>query len=117
MQRSWLAAALGFLPFCTLGGQLQVTADVGSSILRQTGLPESAVFPAVAVLRWLAPRGGLSSSTLAPLACDGRGPGHVLFVGAFRAPPAEFARWEVAGSASAYGLTNDLPTTSLQLIA
>ena len=54
MQRSWLAAALGLLPFCTLGGQVQVTADVGSSVLRQTGLPESAVFTAGADLRWLA---------------------------------------------------------------
>jgi hypothetical protein len=117
MQRSWLAAALGFLPFCTLGGQLQLTADVGSSVLRQTGLPESAVFTAGADLRWLAPRTSLSASALAALASDGRGTGQALIVGALQAPPAQFARWEIAGSASAYGLTNDLPTTSLQLMA
>jgi len=117
MQRSWLAAALGLLPFCTLGGQVQVTADVGSSVLRQTGLPESAVFTAGADLRWLAPRGSVSSSALAALASDGRGTGQVLIVGALQGPPAQFAHWEVAGSASAYGLTNDLPTTSVQLMA
>jgi hypothetical protein len=117
MHRSWLAAALVFLPFWTLGSQVQVTADVGSSILRQTGLPESAVFTGGADVRWTGPRGSLSSTALAALASDGRGTGQALIVGALQASPQNRARWEIAGSASAYGLTNDLPTTSLQFMA
>src|SRR5262245_6242000 len=117
MQRFWLAASLGFLPFSTLGGQLQLTADVGSSVLRQTGFPESAVATAGVDLRWIGARGSFNSSALAALGSDGRATGQALVVGALQAPPARFARWEIAGSASAYGLTNDLPTTSLQLMA
>ena len=117
MQRSWFAAAFGFLPLWTLGAQLQLSGDVGSSVIRQTGLPESAVFTAGADLRWLGARGSLNSSALTALASDGRGTGQALIVGALQAPPENRARWEIAGSASTYGLTNDLPTVSLQLMA
>jgi hypothetical protein len=116
MHRLWLAAALALLPLCALPAQLQLSADVGSSILRQTGLPESAVLTAGGDLRWTGIRASINSSALAALGSDGRGTGQGLILGTLHTPPENRVRWEVAGSASTYGLTNDLPTVSLQLM-
>ena len=117
MLRLRLAATLGFVPLCAVGAQLQLSADVGSSVLRQTGLPGSAVLTTGADLRWTGERATLTSSALAASASDGRGTGQALIVGALHAPPSQRARWQLAGAASTYGLTNDLPTVSLQLMA
>jgi hypothetical protein len=116
MRRFWLVAAtLGFVPLHTLGAQFQLSADVGSAVLRQTGLPESAVLTAGADLRWTGARAALTSSALAATAADGRGTGQVLVTGALHAAPGHRARWQVAGTVSTFGLTNDLPTVSTQL--
>ena len=116
MRRLRLAAMLGLAPLCGLDAQIQLTADVGSAVLRQTGLPESAVVTTGADLRWTSPNVSFASSALAAAASDGRGTGQGLIVGALHASPRAHLRWQVAGAASAYGLTNDLPTVSAQLM-
>jgi hypothetical protein len=116
MRRLRLAATLWLAPLCALRPQVQVTADVGSAVLRQTGFVESAVLTAGADVRWSGPRASFSSSALAAAASDGRGTGQGLITGALHGQPGGRTRWQVAGAASAYGLTNDLPTMSGQVM-
>ncbi len=117
MRRFRLAAAtLGFVPLRALSAQFQLSADVGSAVLRQTGLPESAVLTAGADLRWRGTRTALSSSMLAASAADGRGTGQAVITGLLQGAPGQRARWELAALASAYGLTDDLPTVSTQVV-
>jgi hypothetical protein len=116
MRRPWLAALLWVVPIGTIPGLFQLTADVGSAVLRQTGLPESGVVTAGADMKWNGQRASFASSVLGASSSDGRGTGQGLITAALHAKPGGRARWQLAAAASTYGLTNDLPTVSTQLM-
>ncbi len=62
-------------------------------------------------------RASLVTNALGARAADGRFTGQALVTGAAYAPATEYARWQLAGTLSAFGLSNDLPTVSTQLVA
>ena len=95
--------------------QLQLSADLGSAALRQTGFGGSGVVTFGADVHYADARASIASSALGVLANDGQGTGQAIVTGALYAPMTGGPRWQIAGSASTFAASNDLPITSAQL--
>jgi hypothetical protein len=91
--------------------------DVGSAVLRQPPLSNSAVATIGSELRIDGLRAALGISSIAALTSDGRWTGQAVLSGAAYAPPLQRARWEVSGLLTGFGVDGGGSTASAQLLA
>jgi hypothetical protein len=98
-----------------LVAQWQATADAGIARLRQTGIPESNASTFGGTAEVFGDRAWVRSSLLAARASD-RWTGQGVVVGSLFGPAERRARWELSGSASAFGETNASGATSAELM-
>ncbi len=99
-----------------LPAQWQLTADAGSTHLRQTGIPESNAFTVGANVDVFGERAALRSRVLAACGnqvCTGQGVVLASLVGANTVG----ANWEVSGALSGFSVTNEASTKSAEGMA
>lgn len=113
--------AIASLPVCAhaqrTSGALEGALDVGSAVLRQPGIPGSAVWTLGSQLAYTGERAVLRSNALAAVTPDARWTAQGVVSGSLFAPARLRHRWELSANANAFGLTGDPPTTSGQLVA
>lgn len=97
--------------------QWQLTGDVGVSHLQQTGIPTGSTGTLGATFDVASARTWLQSSALASRAAQDRWTGQGLVTGTLIGPAASAPRWQLDATASAFGQSNALPTTSGELAA
>lgn len=94
-----------------LPAQWQLTADAGSTHLRQTGVPESNAFTFGANVDVLGERAILRSRALASCGnqvCTGQG----VLLASLLGPNSVGPNWELSGAVSGFGVTNEPSTKS-----
>lgn len=100
-----------------LPAQWQASADLGSSHLRQTGIPESNAFIFGASVDGIAERAALRSRLLFSRAANAQATGQGVVVGSVVGPHSTGANWELSGALSGFIETNATLTTSAEGIA
>jgi len=92
--------------------QWQLSGDAGVSHLRQTGIPESNALTFGGTFDAVGERAFLHSSLLTARATENRWTGQGLITGAVVDPSMRPIRWELTGTLSAFGQSNERPTSS-----
>jgi hypothetical protein len=99
-----------------LPAQWQLTADAGSTHLRQNGVPESNAFTLGANVDLLGERAALRSRALASCGnqvCTGQG----ILLASLLGPNPIGTNWELSGAVSGFGVTNEASTKSAEGMA
>src|SRR5205823_6219475 len=91
--------------------------DVGGALLNQAGLVTTSVVTAAGQFRYLTRESELSANGLAARTGDDRYTGQGILYAARLAAPAQRLRWEIAATASAFGVSNAGPAFGWQLLA
>lgn len=99
-----------------LAAQWQLTGDVGVSRLQQTGIPQSNALTLGTSLDLFGERGWLRTGLLGARSDGDRWTGQGVVLGSLLGPSGHPARWELAGSASTFGESSELPTLSGELM-
>src|SRR5262249_52547545 len=97
--------------------QLQATADVGLSHLRQTGIPESVAQTMGATIDGVADRGWFHATGLAALQANSAWTGQALALGGITGRIVDQVRWELGGALSGFSQTGVPATRSAELNA
>ena len=90
--------------------------DIGGALLSQPGLTASSVYTTAGQFRFAAPDFALTMNGLAARTPDDRFTGQGVFSASRYASPNQRFRWELGGTASAFGLSNAAPTFGWQLL-
>ncbi|MEP6495497.1 MAG: glycogen-binding domain-containing protein [bacterium] len=99
-----------------LRGQWQLTADAGASRLQQTGIPESSALTLGTNFDAIGERGWLRVGGLAAHSGTDRWTAQGLVLASLLGSHGRVARWELAGVASSFGESSELPTLSGELM-
>jgi hypothetical protein len=121
MRRARLVSLIRVVLFLIANGspleaQWQFTADAGIARLQQSGIPESNALTLGASLDLLGERGSFRTSLLNAHADDDRWTIQGVLLASLLGAPGRSARWELAGAASTFGETGELPTVSGELM-
>ena len=100
-----------------IDGAVDGNVDVGAAVLRQPGLAGSSVFTLASQLRYAARRSAFSASGIAARTPEDRFTGQAVATGTVYAPAPQRLRWELAASATAFGLSGATGTLGWQLLA
>ena len=100
----------------TTSGTFDGSLDIGTALLRQPGLPGSSVLTLASQLRYDATRGSVGGSGIVALTPEQRFTAQGLASASVYAPPGRKLRWELAASASAFGLSGASTTGSWQVL-
>lgn len=120
MRRVWLvplSLLIAALSAHSLEGQWQLTGDAGVSRLQQTGIPAGNASTAGLTFDVSLARAWLRSSALAARATDERWTGQGLIAATVVGPSARRTFLQFDGTVSAFGQSNDLPSTNGELAA
>lgn len=118
MRRARLILNVCFLTTAArpLHAQWQATVDAGISHLRQTGIPESDAGTLGASLAMVGDRSTFRSSILAAVAAGGSTVQGIA-VGSLLGPATQPVRWELGGVLSTFGESQELTTSSGEVMA
>ncbi len=110
-----LSLVLAALPVQSLEAQWQLTADAGVSRLQQAGIPTGNASTAGLTFDVSSARAWLRSSALAARATDERWTGQGLIAATVAGPSARAPLLQFDATLSAFGQSNELPSTSGEL--
>lgn len=91
--------------------------DLGTALLRQPDLPGSGVLTLASQLRYSGLRGSLDVSGIAARTAEDLFTGQAIVSGSIYAPQSHQWRWELAASATAFGVSAAPATLGWQLLA
>ena len=112
-----LSLLIAALSAHSLEAQWQLTGDAGFSRLQQTGIPTGNASTAGLTFDISSARAWLRSSALAARATDERWTGQGLIAATVLGPTARATFLQFDGTVSAFGQSNDLPSTNGELAA
>jgi hypothetical protein len=118
MRRTWLIH-LFFACCCAAPARAQwrLNADVGASRLKQAGLPEATASTIGATLDVAGQFAAFRTSALGSHASGDRWTGQWLGIGSVLTPAWKGVRLNLSGALSAFGQSNERPTTSADVLA
>ncbi|HEU4785865.1 MAG TPA: hypothetical protein VFS57_00600, partial [Gemmatimonadaceae bacterium] len=120
MRRVWLiplSLFIAALSARSVEAQWQLSGDLGVSRLQQTGIPTGNASTAGLTFDVSSARAWLRSSALAARATDERWTGQGLIAATVVGPTARATFLQIDGTVSAFGQSNDLPSTNGELAA
>lgn len=95
----------------------EASIDVGGAVLSQPGLLTTGVATAAAQLRFATPTFTLGSNGIVARTNDERYTGQGVLSASLYAPPLRRLRWELTGTASAFGVSAAAPAFAWQTVA
>jgi hypothetical protein len=117
MRRARLVSCFLFVMIARpLEAQWRLTADAGVSRLQQSGIPESSALTIGTTLDVLGDRAWLRTSVLGARTEGDRWTAQGVMLASLLGAPGRSARWELAGTASTFGESSELPTVSGELM-
>ena len=123
MHRHWLRG-FALVPIVSIAAPAQAFrgvidgfADLGGAVLQQPGLAATHVLTAGGQFRYATPELALATNGVAAMTPDDRFTGQGVFTASRFAPPTRRWRWELSGTASAFGLSNQAPAFAWQALA
>jgi hypothetical protein len=99
------------------GGVADGYVDLGGALLRQPGLVATNVLTLAGLFHYATSDFALATNGLAAKTPDDRFTGQGVLTASRYAPPTNRVRWELTGTASAFGLSNAAPVFAWQAVA